>query len=390
LKKALVIGGGFTGCTSALELSKKNWDVTLLEKNNFLGAGNRTFFYKGHPYTFGPRHFLTQDHKLYEYLSNYVPMRSCAEHEFLTLPSDENNFFNYPINFNDIDNMNNNSEIKSELSEIYLSSVSKSKENINYWDYHLHNGASEAKNFEDFWIKSVGKTLYNKFINDYSKKMWMLNDNKEIDDFTWSPKGVTIKKGGKECWSEAISAYPIAINGYDDFFRLATTDVNVLLNTSFDQVDIDNKIVFIKGEKFKYDLIVNTISIDHLMDYQYGELPFIGRDLIKLVLPIEFALPKNVYFAYYADDMNYTRVVEYKKFTKYINNQSTLISLEIPSTNNKHYPLPIQKYIDVFNKYKKELPNNFYTIGRAGAYMYNVDIDDAIDQSLKMIEQVES
>ena len=58
VKKALVIGGGFAGCAAAhvLEL-QGGWDVTLVEQNSFLGAGVRTQWYGGHPYTFGPRHF---------------------------------------------------------------------------------------------------------------------------------------------------------------------------------------------------------------------------------------------------------------------------------------------------------------------------------------------
>jgi UDP-galactopyranose mutase len=35
-----------------------------------------------------------------------------------------------------------------------------------------------------------------------------------------------------------------------------------------------------------------------------------------------------------------------------------------------------------------ELPENFYSIGRAGAYMYNVDIDDAIDHAFKTVNNI--
>ena len=98
--KALVIGGGFTGITAAFELGKNDkWAVDLVEKNGFLGAGNRTNFYHGHPYTFGPRHFLTQDEGIYSYLNKYVPLRSCSEHQFMTLGADEESFLNYPRYF---------------------------------------------------------------------------------------------------------------------------------------------------------------------------------------------------------------------------------------------------------------------------------------------------
>ena len=64
-----------------------------------------------------------------------------------------------------------------------------------------------SKNLEDYWISSVGKTLYGKFVDGYSKKMWQIDDNKEIDYFSWSPKGVALKEGKREAWDEAISAY---------------------------------------------------------------------------------------------------------------------------------------------------------------------------------------
>ena len=54
-------------------------------------------------------------------------------------------------------------------------------------------------------ISSVGKILYSRFVDNYSKKMWRVNSNKSIDIFGWSPKGVTIKEGAREAWDVAIS-----------------------------------------------------------------------------------------------------------------------------------------------------------------------------------------
>ena len=45
LKKLLIIGGGFGGCTVVHEYSKKeNWEITLVEPNAELGGGVRTRF----------------------------------------------------------------------------------------------------------------------------------------------------------------------------------------------------------------------------------------------------------------------------------------------------------------------------------------------------------
>lgn len=90
--KVLIIGGGgFAGVvTSRLVSELKDMKVTLLEKSSDLGAGVRTNFYGGHPYTFGPRHFLTHNKDVFDYLNKIVPMRSCGEHEFITYVEQDN------------------------------------------------------------------------------------------------------------------------------------------------------------------------------------------------------------------------------------------------------------------------------------------------------------
>ena len=102
-KKILIIGGGFAGSAYARILSKlKDVYITLVEKSNQLGAGVRTRFYGGHIYTFGPRHFLTHNKEVFEYLNKILPMRSCVNHEFTSYVEQDNQFYNYPLHFNDI------------------------------------------------------------------------------------------------------------------------------------------------------------------------------------------------------------------------------------------------------------------------------------------------
>jgi UDP-galactopyranose mutase len=162
-----------------------------------------------------------------------------------------------------------------------------------------------------------------------------------------------------------------------------------MLSTKIEHYDIPNKTVVLNGEKKKYDVIVSTISPDILFDYSHGELPYVGRELIPLVLPIEHAFPKNVYMLYYAGAENYTRLVEYKKFTLH-KAPTTLISVEIPSRKNKLYPLPFESEKAKAKKYHDMFPDGVFGIGRAGSYLYNVDIDDTIDHSMKVVAALKS
>ena len=367
MKKVLIIGGGPAGCSAAHAVSSLDkFSIDLIESSSVLGAGVRTNYYGGHPYTFGPRHFLTQNRKVFDHINKIIPMRSCAEHEFITYVESDNAFYNFPIHMDDVKSMPD--------SNIILEQIKEAK------------GVTNAKNIEEYWIGSVGERLYKKIILNYNKKMWMVDDNKKIDTFKWSPKGVTIKEGNRAAWDNAISAYPLAPDGYNKYFDLLfEKDINIYLNTQIEGFEIEDKKVFFNGEFKKYDYVINTISPDILFNNNFGELPFIGRDFHKIVFPSEYVFPKNVYFLYYANDEKFTRLVEYKKFTNHKSN-TTLVGMEIPSLNGKHYPLPIKSELEKASKYHNEMPENVFSIGRAGTYRYLVDIDDCIELSIKIAE----
>ncbi|MTJ82583.1 MAG: FAD-dependent oxidoreductase [Telmatospirillum sp.] len=368
MKKALIIGGGFAGCAAAHQLALMGgWDVTLVEADQRLGGGCKTLWHGGHPHTFGPRHFLTRNETVYAFLNQYLPLRSCNDHEFITYVEQDAQFYNYPIHRDDIPRMPEKDAISKELSRVTL------------------DGIAAAKNLEEYWIASVGRTLYDKFIDGYSKKMWLVDDNRKIDDFGWSPKGVALKEGPRAAWDSAISAYPYDPEGYDPYFRIATANATVRLNTVVQSFDIPHKTVVIDGEKSTWDIIVNTISPDLLFEKCFGELPYVGRDFHAIVLPVEHAFPEGVYFVYYAGKEQFTRVVEYKKFTKH-QSASTLIGLEIPSKKGKYYPLPLTSEYARADRYFDLMPEGVFSIGRAGSYRYQVDIDDSIEQALKLGE----
>lgn len=368
MKKALVIGGGVAGCAAAHHLMMMGgWDVLLVEAAPFLGAGVRTNWFGGHPYTFGPRHFLTQNRAVYDYMNAICPLRSCAEHQFITYVERDNAFYNYPIHEDDIAKMPDRDKIAKERQQAV--------------------GVSAAKNLEDYWIGSVGRTLFEKFIDGYNKKMWLVDDNKKIDTFSWSPKGVTIKSGPRAAWDAAMSAYPYAPDGYNRYFDVSVEGVTVMLSTKIERYDIPNRTVWLKGEKKSFDVIINAISPDELFGGCHGELKYIGRDFHKIVFPTEHVFPEHVYFLYYANDEEFTRLVEYKKFTHH-KSPTSLVGMEIPSMNGRHYPLPFKADQELARKYFAMMPEHVYSIGRNGSYRYGLDIDDCIEQAMIMARQI--
>jgi UDP-galactopyranose mutase len=380
MKQALVIGGGFGGCTAVYELKRKGWHVTLVNPSDQLGGGVRTQFFSGHPVTYGPRHFLTHNESVYSYLESKLEMRRCQEHQFITYVEDDCQFYSYPIHEDDIPRMPDQAIITAELD------VLDKKFRDAKYDLTIGNKENQEKasDYEDFWRRSIGDTLYSKFIKKYTKKMWMIDDNREIDDFSWSPKGVAIKRGPREGWDTAISAYPIAHDGYNRYFDSAKELADIFVKGRVAHVEASSLTATLGEEQQSFDLIINTAPLDELFGSTFGPLRYIGRDIEYVVLPVEYALPKDVYFAYYAGDEAYTRVVEYKKFTQH-NSPNTVVSLEYPSQNGKYYPVPIASQRELHLKYLQMCHKDFYNVGRIALYNYRYDIDDAIEQVLDLI-----
>ncbi len=102
---------------------------------------------------------------------------------------------------------------------------------------------------------------------------------------------------------------------------------------------------------------------------------------------IEFALPESVYFCYYAGSERFTRIVEYKKFTRH-KAPTTLITMEIPTNTSKYYPMPFESEKAKAKQYFDLMPDGVFSIGRAGSYLYNVDIDDTIDHAMTVAAEL--
>ena len=298
-KNALIIGGGFAGCAMSHQflLHKENWNITIVEKSGDIGAGVKTHWYGSHPYTFGPRHFLTKNESLYEYIQGVIPMRR-LDHVFLSYIENDNEFYNFPMHMDDVKKMPDYDKIKNELDG-------------------LSDEKFSASNIEEYWLSSVGPTLYEKFAKHYNKKMWFV-DPKELDMGVpdWASKGALLHTGKKEAFHDWVTAFPDTPNGYDDYFVKATKGANVLLNTEIEEYDLPKKRVKIGGEWNQYDVVVNTISLDRAFEKCYGELPFIGLDFYPIVLPVKQLLPDNIFFSTIVVKRNTRELLNIKSFLK--------------------------------------------------------------------------
>jgi len=210
--KALILGGGFAGTTTAYLLRRDGWDVTLVEKEPHLGGGCRTFFHCGHPFTYGPRLYYGYSAKVFEWVNSFVPLRRFP-FELLTLAheprGEDRRFWTYPPHELDLGSYPRAEQIARELSE--------------------RDNSREPANFDEYYRQKVGPTIYDMFTDHYSRKMWMIEDNRSFDVFKWSAKDKPIESGTREAYKGSFIGYPLDSDGYNGYFDAMVRDVDANL-----------------------------------------------------------------------------------------------------------------------------------------------------------------
>lgn len=360
--KALILGGGFAGTTTAHLLKREGWDVTLVEKEPHLGGGCRTFFQAGHPFTYGPRLYYGYSDKVFNWVHGIVPIRRFP-FELRTFVERDKRFYTYPIHEADLPTMPDWTLIQAELA--------------------ARDNSKPPADFEEYWLQRVGRTLYDKFVNHYSRKMWSVDSNKIFDIFKWSAKDKPIETGTREAYKGSYIGYPVPADGYNGYFEKMVEGVDVRLNTEA-PVHVGRGEIW-QDANFELpqpDVIISTIPIDELCRHQLGELPYAGRDFFTVILPCPQVFPGDVRFCHYAGTEPWTRVTEFKKIT-YHESPDTLLVLEKPSKANKLYPYLTKANMEKVDQYLKLLPPDVHSIGRLGTYKYST-IEQTIVQAFEL------
>jgi protoporphyrinogen oxidase len=209
-KRAIVIGAGPAGLTTAYELlSKTNIKPIVLESTNEIGGISKTYNYKGNRMDMGGHRFFSKSDKVLQWWLNLMPLQTMPSKDdillnrklifqksFTSNPETEDNvmlmrrrlsrifflrkFFDYPVslNYKTIKNLGTAKIFKSSASYIYSLLVKRNE-----------------KSLEDFIINRFGRELYLTFFKDYTHKVWGIDPNKISAD--WGAqriKNVSIKK----------------------------------------------------------------------------------------------------------------------------------------------------------------------------------------------------
>jgi UDP-galactopyranose mutase len=413
MKKALIIGGGVSGCTVSYGLKKAGWDVTILEKNDGVGGMSRTYFYHGHPYEFGPHVWFWPKQR-----ENQVILELAEggmweiDRQLYTFT--EHGLFRYPIHANDINQMPDADQIWLELSQ--------HRDQNNKLNYNALPRIGVCK-FNEYFEAAIGPTLYNRFMKEYTHKMWGIHGHELETCMVWADRMKDINnviQYDPIKWEEQHSLgkglgnwYPKHPSGWNIVWENMVKGCTIIYNVDVELIESQKTVVAKSAGTLTYscsitdfDAIICTISPDALLNE--WTLPGQGRMIIPLLIPDnQRAYPEGVESIHYADDSPITRTTEMKNITKH-ESKDTLLLIEMPidGTHNQaiipsniakpqHYQRrcyarqtkeAIAQHYNYIQRLKS-LDPRIFVAGRHGKFQY-WGMPQTVEDGLNVVEEI--
>ena len=357
----LIVGAGFAGATLAERLATQRGErVLVIDRRPHIG-GNA---YDRHNedgvliHQYGPHIFHTNSEMIFKHLSQFTEWRP-YEHRVLGRVDDM--LVPIPINLDTV----------NKLYDLKLSS-----DELEGWFASRAEQVDEIKTSEDVVVSVVGRELYEKFFQGYTRKQWGM-DPSELDKSV-TARVPTRTNRDDRYFTDEYQFMPK--HGYTRMFEKMLKHPNIKVMTQTDFREIRDEINFKR--------LIFTGPIDEYFDFRYGKLPYRSLQFRHETLDCEQFLPTGT--VNYPQTEDYTRISEYKHMTGQVHPKTT-VTYEYPSAvGDPYYPIPKPENADLFKKYERLAMNtpNVWFVGRLATYRY-YNMDQVTGQALATFRRIQ-
>ncbi len=358
----LIVGAGFAGSVLAERLARGRGETVLIIDRRPHIAGNA---YDRHDkagvliHQYGPHIFHTNAERIFKYLSRFTTWRP---YEHRVLAQVDGQLVPIPINrttVNTLYGLNLNSE---EDMEAFLASRAEPVEPV--------------RTSEDVVVSRVGRDLYEKFFQGYTRKQWGL-DPSELDKSV-TARVPTRANTDDRYFTDTYQFMPE--HGYTRMFErmLDHANIHIMLKTDYRLV----------ANLIPHRRLIYTGPVDEFFDHQYGPLPYRSLRFEHRTLEQEWFQPAGT--VNYPQTEAYTRITEYKHLTGQ-KHPLTSITMEYPcAEGDPYYPVPRAENQERYRKYEA-LANRMqsvFFVGRLATYRY-YNMDQVVGQALATFKKIE-
>ena len=368
----LIVGSGLFGLTIARRyVETYEGQVLILERRNHLGGNAWSI---DDPETgieyhkYGSHLFHTSNSRVIEFVSRFTQFN---DYRHTVYSKAKGKTYSMPFNL-------------MTLSQVYEKALNpkQAKEIIDEEVMRLASSLDlEKDSLEKKAILSVGKTLYDLLIRDYTKKQWQVEPS--------------------QLPASVISRLPVRFNFdnsyfFDSFQGLPLDGYAQFLNNLAEhpriKIEVDTDYFLSKWKSDSDILKVFTGPLDRYFDFKHGELTW--RTLDFEIETLDCGDFQGTSVMNYADlEVPYTRIHEFRHLhpeRKY-RTDKTLIMKEFSrlasQADEPYYPVNSvsdREKLDQYRKLADAEPNVIFG-GRLGSYKY-LDMDMAIASALVCFE----
>jgi UDP-galactopyranose mutase len=243
-----------------------------------------------------------------------------------------------------------------------------------FYQAHAEHPA-QMRTFEDAVVSQIGRTLYETFIENYTRKQWGMPPA-ELDASIASRVPARTNHDDRY-FTDRYQAMPL--HGYTRMFERMLDSRRIMLLLKADYRDVKREIA--------HKALIYTGPIDEYFDHRYGKLPYRSLRFEFVTESVERALPAAV--VNHPGSAPFTRVTEFKWLTGQTHPKTSLV-YEYPSAEgDPYYPIPKAENAKLYREYKAladTIPGVSF-LGRLGTYKY-YNMDQCVGQALAMFDRL--
>ncbi len=356
----LIVGAGFAGSVLAERLAADAGKrVLVCDVRPHIG-GNAYDCYNDDGiliHKYGPHIFHTNSRDVFDYLSRFTAWRP---YQHRVKASVDGMLLPMPINLDTVNQLFGLRLSSFEL-EAFLQSLAEPREQL--------------RTSEDVVVSKVGRELYQKFFQGYTRKQWGLDPSQL--DASVTARVATRTNRDDRYFTDTYQAMPL--HGYTRMFErmLAHPNIKLLLNTDYREV----------VELLPFGEMIYSGPIDAFFDYQFGKLPY--RSLEFVHETHDRPVYQEAAVVNYPNDEAYTRITEFKYLTGQ-EHAKTSIVYEYPQAEGEpYYPVPRAENAERYAQYKAlaDMTPGVHFVGRLASYRY-YNMDQVVAQALKTYKRI--
>ncbi|HZF43342.1 MAG TPA: UDP-galactopyranose mutase [Sphingomonadaceae bacterium] len=357
----VIVGAGFAGSVMAERLAADAGKrVLVIDKRPHI-AGNAFDVHDEagilmHQY--GPHIFHTNSAEITDYLSRFTEWRM-YEHRVIAVIDDMR--VPMPINRTTINMLYGLELTTDEEAEAYYQSVAEP--------------VGEVRTSRDVVVGRVGRDLYERFFECYTRKQWAM-DPSELDKSVTARVPVRTNTDDRY-FTDTFQQMPL--EGYTKMFERMLDHPKIDLMLGVDFADVKHG--------FSYDQLVWTGPVDEYFGHCYGPLPYRSLSFEHVTMDQE-TFQESGTVNYPAEKYPYTRISEYKYLTGQVHPKTT-VTYEYPQAEgDPYYPIPRPENAALYKRYEALADaSDVVFVGRLATYRY-YNMDQVVGQALSAYKRM--